>query len=246
MAIGTAAAPRLLARPPPPPPLLRRHGHPQHRYWRVPHPRAACRRPEGPRAWTGAPRRSVFPYDARDESASCWWGCGAGPQGSPAGLKRARRGRPCGARSRVPSAGRGGAGRPRGFTLCRRAALLRPAVKGVQVRGGRPPGEEARGEGGRAGMSVGECDSTAEKREKLREWGALRLLKSNFDCTRPVGRTARRLVRKRGGRRGGFCRGRGHAARAAGRACPRGSAGRGRPRRRGRSCGSGARGGCSN
>ena len=48
-------------------------------------------------------------------------------------------------------------------------------------------------------MSVGECDSTAEKREKLREWGARRLLKSNFDCTRPVGRTARRLVRKRGG-----------------------------------------------
>ena len=114
--------------------------------------------------WTGAPWRSVFPYDARGESASCWWGCVAGPQGSPAGLERARRGRPCGARSRVPSAGRGGAGRPRGITLRRRAALLQPAGRRgilavspaeVQVRGGRPPGEGARGEDGRARTTAG-------------------------------------------------------------------------------------------
>ena len=178
----------------------------------------------------------------------------------------------------------------------------------VQDRGGRPPGEGARDEGGRAGMS-------AEKREKLRERGARRVLKLNFDCTcRPVGRTARRLVREARGTACGIVRlGREHAARAAGRARPRGSAGRswrsarpaphdcgggggmrprrapprggclfgrardtwsaewfvmgdrppgegargeggracprgsaGRPRRRGRSHGSGARGGCSN
>ena len=47
---------------------------------------------------------AVFPRDTRGECASRW---AAGPQGSPAGLVRARRGRPGGARSRVPSAGRG-------------------------------------------------------------------------------------------------------------------------------------------
>ena len=67
----------------------------------------------------------------------------------------------------------------------------------------RPPGEGARGEGGRAGMFAGERGSAAEKREKLREWGVRRLLKSNFDCTRPVGRTAR----TRRGRTGGHVRG---------------------------------------
>ena len=41
--------------------------------------------------WTGAQQRSVFPCDSRGESASCWWDCAAGPQGSPAGLERARR-----------------------------------------------------------------------------------------------------------------------------------------------------------
>ena len=135
---------------------------------------------------------------------------------------RARRGRPCGASSRVPSAGRGGAGRPRGITLRRRAASLRPAVQGVslllarprdevQDRGGRPPGEGARDEGGRAGMS-------AEKRERLRERGARRVLKLKFDSTcRPVGRTAHRLVREAWGTAWGIVRRRrAHAARAAG------------------------------
>ena len=107
--------------------------------------------------------------DTRGECESCW---GAGPQGSPAGLERARRGRPCGAHSRVPLAGRGSAGRLRRITLSRRAAPLRPAVRRgvpvfgpgeVQVRGGRPPGEGARGEGGRAGTSAGERGSAAEK-----------------------------------------------------------------------------------
>ena len=102
----------------------------------------------------------------------------------------------------------------------------------VQDRGGRPPGEGARAEGGQAGMS-------AEKREKLRERGARRVLKLNFDCTcRPVGRTDRRLVREaREAAWGIVRRRREHAATAAERACTRGSAGRGRPRRRGRSCG---------
>ena len=127
--------------------------------------------------WTSATRRSVFPHDARGEPASCWWGWGAGPQGSPAGLERARRGRPCGARSRVPSAGRGGAGRPRGITLRRRAALLRPAgrrgipVVGpaeVQVRGGRPPGDGARGEDGRARTSAGSAGRPRRRRGERR------------------------------------------------------------------------------
>ena len=111
----------------------------------------------------------VFPCDARGESASRWQ---AGPQGSPAGLERARRGRPCGARSRMPSAGRGSAGRPWGITLRRRAALLRPAVRRgipvvgpaeVQVRGGRLLGEGARGEDGRARTSSGSAGRHAEK-----------------------------------------------------------------------------------
>ena len=63
----------------------------------------------------------------------------------------------------MPSDGRGSAGRPRGITLRRRAALLPPAGRrgipvvgpaDVQVRGGRPPGEGARGKDGRAGMSA--------------------------------------------------------------------------------------------
>ena len=185
--------------------------------------------------WTGAPRRSVFPYDARGEFASCWWGWGAGPQGSPAGLERVRRGRPCGARSRVPSDGRGGAGRPRGITLRRRAALLRPAVPRVQVRGGRPPGEGARGEGGRAGMSAGECGSAAETGEKLRERGARRVIKSNFDCMcRLVGRTDRRLVREARGTAWGSSAGGGST-----RTCAALAAGRGGDR-----AGPGKREGC--
>ena len=63
-------------------------------------------------------------------------------------------------------------GRPRGITLRRRAALLRPAVRRgipvigpaeVQVRGGRPPGEGARGEDGRARTSSGSAGRHAEK-----------------------------------------------------------------------------------
>ena len=71
--------------------------------------------------------------------------------------------------------GGGLTGRPRRITLLRRAALLRPSVRRgvigpdeVQVRGGRPPGEEARVDSGRAGTSAGERVSAAEKREG---WG---------------------------------------------------------------------------
>jgi len=141
--------------PPSRPRLLpRRPRLPLHRRHRLPGPAAAA---------------VIFPCDARGESASRWQ---AGPQGSPAGLERARRGRPCGARSRMPSAGRGSAGRPRGITLRRRAASLRPAVRRgipvigpaeVQVRGGRPPGEGARGEDGRARTSSGSAGRHAEK-----------------------------------------------------------------------------------
>ena len=46
--------------------------------------------------------------------------------------------------------------------------------------GDRPPGEGARGEGGRAGMSAGERGSATEKREKPRERGARRVLKLNL------------------------------------------------------------------
>ena len=89
--------------------------------------------------------------------------------------------------------------------------------------GDRPPGERARGDDGRAGMSTGERGSATEKREKLRERGTRRVLKSNFDCARPVGRTARRLVRKARGTSWEIVRrGREHAARAARRACTRG------------------------
>ena len=96
------------------------------------------------------------------------WGYGAGPHGSPTGLERMRRELPCGACLRVPSAGRGSAVPPRRITLWRHAALLRSAVRRgvsivgpdeVQVHGGRPPGEGARGKGGRAGMSAGERGS---------------------------------------------------------------------------------------
>ena len=65
------------------------------------------------------PRR--FPRGAGDERVRASW-VSAGP--AP---ESARCGRLGGARSRVPSAGRGSAARPRGITLPRRAALLRPA-----------------------------------------------------------------------------------------------------------------------
>ena len=44
----------------------------------------------------------------------------------------------------------------------------------------RPPGEGARGEGGRPGMFAGERGSAAEKREKLWDRGARRMLKLNL------------------------------------------------------------------
>ena len=44
----------------------------------------------------------------------------------------------------------------------------------------RPPGEGARGEGGRPGMFAGERGSAAEKREKLWDRGARRVLKLNL------------------------------------------------------------------
>ena len=99
---------------------------------------------------------------------------GGRPPGEGARVDGGRAGTSAGERV---SGVRGGGltGRPRRITLLRRAALLRPAVRRgvigpdeVQVRGGRPPGEEARVDSGRAGTSAGERVSAAEKREG---WG---------------------------------------------------------------------------
>ena len=92
--------------------------------------------------------------------------------------------------------------------------LARPTCRsaGVVRRG------KGRGKDGRAVMSAGEHRSAAEKREKLREQGARRILKLNDDCMcRPVGRTDRRLTREAQGTAWGIVlRWREHAARAAG------------------------------
>ena len=158
---------------------------------------AVCRRRTMPRRHAALLRpavRGAFPVER-----------GAGPRGSSAGRGRTRRGRPArhvhgGARDRRFSRGQieAQAGTFAGWLyVSRRPSGVRSLWDEVQVRGGRPPGEGARGEGGRAGMSAGECGSAAETGEKLRERGARRVIKSNFDCTcRPVGRTDRRLVRE--------------------------------------------------
>ena len=201
--------------------------------------------------WTGAPWRSVIPCDARGESASRWWGCGAGPQGSPAVLEGARRGRPCGACSRVPSDGAVSADRPRRTTPRRRPSPFagggqrhvatrlfsgrpsggRSPWNEVQVRGGRPPGEGERGEGGRLGTSTGEHGTGASRGGRLRP----RPAPSRGGCTSPAGRPGCVPCGTRCRSAGVVRRGREHAARAAGRARPRGKRGGWRGGRRIRS-----------
>ena len=179
---------------------------------------AVCRRRTMPRRHAALLRpavRGAFPVER-----------GAGPRGSSAGRGRTRRGRPAGhvhggARDRRFSRGQieAQAGTFAGWLyVSRRPSGVRSLWDEVQVRGGRPPGEGARGENGRVVMSAGEHGSAAEKREKLREQGARRVLKLNDDCMcRPVGRTDRRLTREAQGTTWGIVlRGREHAARAAG------------------------------
>ena len=71
----------------------------------------------------------------------------------------------------------------------------------------RPPGEGARGEGGRAGMFAGERGSAAEKREKLWDRGARRVLKLNLVVGPRRRGVSRRIGRGVRGRFGGMRRG---------------------------------------
>ena len=122
---------------------------------------AVCRRRTTPRRHAALLRPSVrgaFPVER-----------GAGPRGSSAGRGRTRRGRPArhvhgGARDRRFSRGQieAWAGTFAGWLyVSRRPSGVRSLWDEVQVRGGRPPGEGACGEGGRPGTSTGEARGMA-------------------------------------------------------------------------------------